>query len=331
MALALVELEFKILDKLLFYNQTTIDDHDSHEHDIYYTIDCIVNALYSLDDPELIRDYYIKLAMVPILKRSINTKYGEGQRLVSYWALIKLHSIMPSTIESLLDYLPYIGYWGDLKALYKLVYSLEGYTRKNQLLSRIVDIWVFHLQNEELKLNNNQGNFSLLCKWIPKQGCALHRDTKVVNAIVKQLYPLSYKNNRFQALKKYRKLVSTINKHLGTTEVLMCAKEFHKIDFEYVPKKCMGKYRRAWLDTNRGCSTRNHQSLLDRTLTRNNYLDHIHRECKNRRVGPNITIKIQNKYTERHILSKLEDSCFNEFRRSIISTGEVDHLAYHNL
>lgn len=329
MTLALVQLEFKILDKILFYNDSAKDDLKFQEEDIDYTIDCILHAFNSLKDLELLRELYIKLALVPILKRGIDIKYGEGQRFVSYRALIKLHSIMPATMETVLDYFPYIGSWRDLKSIYGLVYNGKTYCHKNRLLSRIIDIWVFHLHNEELKLNNNRRDFSLLCKWIPKQGSALNRDTKVVNAIVKRLYPEAYKKNRFNAFKKYRKLVSNINKQLQTTEVLMCSKNFHMIDFEHVPKSCMNKYKRAWLDTNKGSSKRRHPCLLDRSLTRNNYIDHIHRVYKDHVIKPTIRFKISNKYTDRHILSKLGSSSFNSFRESIIGIGEINYMAYN--
>ena len=49
---------------------------------------------------------------------------------------------------------------------------------------------------------------------------------------------------------KYRKLVSKLNKNIGTTEILMCNKQFSYINFANVPKKCLHKNEKAWLDQN---------------------------------------------------------------------------------
>ena len=313
---------FDLLDKLLFNcTEQSIDDR-MHKMDIEYTIDSLVHQISKLDNICKIKNYLTKLVMVPFLKRDINLKYGDGERKVSYWAFIRIHSIFPKTMERMLDYFPYVGYWGDLNAIYKIVFNSSKYQYKERLLNRIIDTWVFNLQIEEAKLNNNITSVNILCKWIPKQKSSLDRDTKVVNRIVKAYFPHLYKKNKFKALKRYRHLVSDINRLIQTTEVYMCNKEFSKINFNNVPAKCLNKNKRAWLDeTIKG--KRKNLPLLDRTIGRNNYLDYVN-SSGNKNIYLNVTDK--NSYKNLSLLSKLDNKYFNTYKHLIHQISELDYF-----
>ena len=316
----LIECEFNLLDKLLFNSfRFSIEDYNQ-KIDIQYTIDRIMNEVSKLNDRDKIHMYISKLAIVPFLKRDINLRYGEGYRKTSYWAFIKIHSIIPHTMEHLLNYFPNIGYWGDLNNIYRLVFETKDYYYRQRLLDKIINIFVSNLKIEECKFNNGiTTGYSLLCKWIPKQKSSLDKDTKIVNRIVKSFYPWLYKRNKFQALKRYRHLVSDINKLIKTTEIYMCNKEFAKINFNTIPLKCLKKNKRVWLDENKKGKRKN-LLLLDRTISRNNYLDYI--ETANRNVSLKITEK--NNYHSKTLLNKLDDVYFNNYKDDIKNLDEVD-------
>ena len=233
--------------------------------------------------------------------------------------------IIPKTMEYLLEHYPYIGYWGDLNSIYRIVYETPDYPHKQRLLKRLVQLWVFNLKKEEISLNNDPDyNFTLLCKWIPKQNSSLNKDTKVVNRIVKAYYPTIYKKNRFDAFKKYRQLVSHINRKIKTTEIHMCNKEFYKIDFKRVPSKCLNNNKNAWLDINKTGTRRRNVLLLDRTITRNNYLDFI---SNNKHIHLNIKSK-DNSDNVLFMLDKLDDPYWREYLFLIAEIGEVDHTLW---
>ena len=317
----LIIFEFNLLDKLLFNSSKVSIDNYTHKKDIDYTIDRIVVGITKLDDINKIKLYLTKLVMTPFLKRDINLKYGDGERKVSYWAFIKIHSILPQTMESMLEYFPYIGYWGDLNAIYRIVFNSRNYHYRQRLLDRIIVIWVFNLQIEENYLNNNiVSHHSLLCKWIPKQKSSLDKDTKVVNRIVKAYYPQLYKKNKFGALKRYRHLVSDLNRLINSTEVYMCSKEFSKINFNKVPLKCLKKNERAWLDETINGKRKN-LLLLDRTIGRNNYLDYTK---SNKNIYLNVTSK--NEYNNLPLLDKLDDKYFDNYKHLINQLSEIDYL-----
>jgi len=324
MARKLVELEFNLLDKLLCHSIGLSVDKETHCADVNYTIDKLIEAVSMLNNKKLVKEYITKLALVPLLKRGISIKHGEGERDVSYWAFIKIHTIIPFTMEYLLEYFPYIGYWGDLNNLYKIIYDTQSNPYKERLLKRIVELWVSNLKIEEQYLNNNMPScFSLLCKWIPKQNGSLHKSTKVVNKIVKMYYPTLYKKNRFAALKTYRQLVSHINRQIKTTEIYMCNKEFYKINFKAVPVKCLRKNKNAWLDVNKTGTKRRNLLLLDRTVARNNYLDFMN-------TNKNIHLNIKPKDNSDRVLllsDKLDDDYWSEYHILIDTVGEVNHLS----
>ena len=317
----LIASEFNVLDKLLFH--TDLMREYTHNKDIEDTIDRIVNEIVQVKDKVRIKNYLTKLIIVPFQKRDVHSKYGDGERKVSYWAFIKMHSILPKTMEYMLGYFPSIGYWGDLNALYKIVFS-SNYHYRDRLLNKIIDMWVFNLRIEENNLNNNLPSFSLLCKWIPKQKSSLDKETKVVNKIVKAYYPWVYKKNKFSALKKFRHLVSKINRLINTTEVYMCEKNFSAINYNNVPVKCLRKNKRAWLDeTVKG--KRKNLLLLDRTIGRHNYLDYLE-SSSSKNIYLKVTPKEEYNYSDLSLLCKLDNKYFNKYKCLIEQVGEIDCL-----
>ena len=322
----LVVSEFNLLDKLLkvLFNIINLGlNDDRHKIDLDNIIDRLVNEIVRLDDVDKIKMYLTKLVILPFQLRDIRSKYGEGQRKLSFWTFIKMHSILPQTMEELLGYFPCIGCWKDLNSIYRLVFS-TNYHYRERLLNNIIGIWVFNLQLEETQLNNRGVEFSLLCKWIPKQKCSLDKDTKVVNRIVKAYYPFLYKKNKFKALKRWRHLVSNINRIINTTEVKMCNKQFSNINFKDVPLKCLHKNKRAWLDETVN-GKRKHLLLLDRTIGRHNYLDYVN-SSNNRNIFLNVIDKVDTDYHNLSLLDKLDNKYFNKYKHVVNNISEIDYL-----
>jgi len=325
MTMRLIELEFSLLDKLMNkYSSESIDTF-THRAEINYTVTNLLNSINTIyDDPLLMKSYYANLISMVILKRAIHYPSSEGLREVSYWLFIKLHSEFPDTMEEILESFPSIGYWGDLNNIYKIVYESNNapwYPYKTRLLNKIIKICCYNLHLEEENLNNTNdcSKFTYLCKWIPREKNAINKDTKVVNKILQAYYPKLYKKKRVTAFKRYRKLVSSINKKIQTTEIYMCDKKFSKIDYNQVPTTCLEKNILGWLDINKKGKRKN-ILLLDRNIARTNYIKYI----QNKNTSCNY---YDNKYTYplgTHIFDKLSDPAYKYFKDIVWDSDEID-------
>ena len=271
----------------LFYTfNTTLQKNPSRET-IQKNINIMLSEISKLHTTK--RLYYVSnLIILAIQKRAIRLTYGEGKRLISYWMLIHLYQYFPRTIFIILRELPYIGYWGDLNNIYKIVYDdnkilkpgeYDTKIKNNQnLLDNIVDVWCIQMDKDKRFINKlyptEFESVSFMSKWAPRERGSFHKHTKVINHILQKYDPQLWYKNRNEAKKNYRKFISKCNEKLCTTEILMCSKSFSQIDFSFIPKKCMDKYHSAWLDVNEN-GKRRHPNNTDRNIARNNYLDYM--------------------------------------------------------
>lgn len=86
--------------------------------------------------------------------------------------------------------------------------------------------------------NYNKGKtISLLAKWMP----SVNSSAKTRQAALKFV---KYFNT---TEKEYRKMLSTLRKHLKIVEIQMCEKKFNEIDYNAVPSKANLKYNDAFL------------------------------------------------------------------------------------
>jgi len=247
----------------------------------------VTHFINMMESSTFTNEFKKKLSMLFIIKRAIHLPHGYGYKTVSHWLFIILHSYYPDIMERLLYELPNFGCWNDFNSIYKIIYEdlqyyinfstnkpYIQYLMSQRLRGKILQIWCEGLSADEYRLNYSQltsTNFSYLAKWIPKEKRSLDKDTKVVNDIVNYYYP----NDSMRLGKtKYRKLVSKLNKLITTTEVSMCSKQYSQINFTNVPKKCLVKNEKAWMDQTVNGKRRNIQ-LLDRTIARYNYLDYV--------------------------------------------------------
>ena len=89
--------------------------------------------------------------------------------------------------------------------------------------------------------------------------------------ICKLMYPNLYKDNRNNAMKKFRQTITKLNSAINTTETLMHDNKFSEIKFTLVPGRCFNLKRRSFLNLKGGSKNRSH-------LQRSNETDRI--ECR---------------------------------------------------
>ena len=86
------------------------------------SIDIIISELAKLNSDNQM--YWVSnLILLSLQKRALRLKHGRGERVRSYWMIIHLYHYFPKSIYFMLRELPYIGYWGDLKNIYKIVFD----------------------------------------------------------------------------------------------------------------------------------------------------------------------------------------------------------------
>lgn len=130
--------------------------------------------------------------------------------------------IINTTIKETPEY----GRWDDL-------FVLLGTQYEKQVVVAIGD-----QLKEDINNYKNGKSISLLAKWMPSEN-ASSKGTKAHAKVLREGLELTPR--------QYRKILSTLRKHLDVVEVKTCAKEWDKINYSSVPSKANLKYKDAFL------------------------------------------------------------------------------------
>jgi len=172
-----------------------------------------------------------------VLER-FSKRTGPQKSVSFYKTLVNLFESIPETTLELIDTIPDWGYWKDY-------FMILLYSENDKLDDYIYRLLIDQLNDDYDDYTFHGGsNVSMLAKWIPRQGKSFDKKFGFVNEICRRLYP---KDSPNVAKTKYRKMVSTLNKHLGTPEIYLCSKEYDKIDFNKVPSRCLHRNMKTFL------------------------------------------------------------------------------------
>ena len=198
------------------------------------------------------------------------------------------------------------GSWKDMKYFYK--YCMDhGLQEDHPLIKTIIEITNQQLLADyESFLNNN--NISLVSKWIPREkskkwgilytllACdyfkhymetAIHYDNRNESQLT---YSREIKA-KLKCKTEYRKIISTLNKYLDTTQVKQCAREWKDIDFNKVTSITLTKNKKAFLNVKKNGDVRRLED--DRMECAQHFTDFVkdsiknNLEIKGKRVGMN--------------------------------------------
>ena len=189
---------------------------------------------------------------------------GKGRRDQTYAMFDEMSKKFPKTMLSLIEELKEHGGWMDLNKLYLREHEKTGNTRNLTKLQKcIISLWIHQLRVDTESLYkwkqakasalHNGATFDMKCevslaaKWVPKEGRSVDKKTKCAKKIAQALYPEKFATNFKEAMRLYRGLLAPLQDAINTTEKLMCSKQFDKINFRFVPGKCMFKGRKAFL------------------------------------------------------------------------------------
>ena len=217
--------------------------------------------------------YHMLFELFVFYKKEVN-KYILNKR--TYYQVIK-RIVSNSENESS------IGSWKDIKKYlthlvensndrkYTTFYNI--YNLKQIIKEHIREIIVPQLVNDRKNLSVGE-DISFCAKWLPRE-----KARSKVHTYIARLIAIEYSNYVFPILtnsvkdtrekyKRYRRVVSSLNKYLDTTQIHMCAREWDKINFDYVTKNTLFKNHEAFMNSQ-------NNSSIDRQQCSVNYKNHL--------------------------------------------------------
>tara|TARA_B100000123_G_scaffold272464_1_gene255279 strand:+ start:181 stop:1656 length:1476 start_codon:yes stop_codon:yes gene_type:complete len=248
---------------VLFYEISYIDSYSEDSRDIVSKFKSYIKRSLSEND----RVTFNTLMKMIIYTRDIHG--GKGHCDLTYELLhvvmINLYSKKNSNILYENIYFDMfknimnegIGCWKDMKRYVKYIVNLsesnkykkfyEKHDIKNIIRDHVQNIIVPQLVSD--RKNHSIGeDFSSCAKWIPREKSKniIYKNLAkmIATEYTKHVYPIMNNRERYRI---YRKLISTLNRYLDTTEIHMCENKWNNIDFQTTPKSALMKYYNAFL------------------------------------------------------------------------------------
>jgi hypothetical protein len=143
----------------------------------------------------------------------------------------------PDWFEVNFMHIPLYGRWLDLIEIYRLLF--------HHYHKDLITTYITNQLNEDQYNMHDGESISFLAKWIPSENKKFDRNSNINEEICKKLFHVDSVNSHI--LKRYRKeYLSPLRKYMQICEIFMCANEWDKIDFTYVPVIAMKKYYSAF-------------------------------------------------------------------------------------
>lgn len=155
---------------------------------------------------------------------------GKGERKLSYTMFNHLLSINKSLALQMLHLFPIYGYWKDLVALYS-----------SDTKDTILKIFSNQILKDEKDMIDGNSKISLLAKWLPREN---KKGKQVYIDLVSVLYPGNNTLSKYRA--QLRKRIVSLNKHIKTVEIKMCANQWSDIVPKQVPGRALKLYSKAF-------------------------------------------------------------------------------------
>lgn len=171
--------------------------------------------------------YFDPIRTIQWLFMARDVRGGMGERRTFRICFSWLANVKPDVVKKLIPLVAEYGRWDDL-----LYSGLEG-----ELWDVVVD-YIDNQITEDYKNVEAGKPISLLAKWCPSINASSPKTVALAKKICKAL-DLSEK--------QYRKMLSTLRRHLNVIEVDMSAKQWSAIDYEKVPSLANLKYKNSFL------------------------------------------------------------------------------------
>lgn len=187
------------------------------------------------------------------------------------------------------------GSWKDLKYFCEYCKS-QGDSVNSPLINFSVSLINSQIKNDHLSFLANSDDISLASKWAPREKSSF--GWLYESLATDYFYDIletakTYDQKRKAILKcktEYRKVLSTLNRKIDTTQIKQCEQTWQQIDFNKVTSVTLSKQKKAFLNIKKNGDIRCPESS-DRISCADNFNAHIQKavngevEMKGKRVG----------------------------------------------
>ncbi|HOS16573.1 MAG TPA: DUF2828 family protein [Bacteroidales bacterium] len=150
---------------------------------------------------------------------------GQGER-ATFRNIIKYLAVYhPEVVSKNMENIPFYGRYDDL-------YALEGTPLEKEMFQ-----FIARQLKQDLRNMKKGEPVSLLGKWLKSENTSSPESCRLAK-LTREALELSSK--------RYRKVLSSLRKHIDVIERKMCGKEWNEINFENVPSKASLIYRSAF-------------------------------------------------------------------------------------
>jgi hypothetical protein len=199
---------------------------------------------------------------------------GKGERELFYKMFVYMvnFSKRKEVQLALVHLIPEYGAWFDLQ---RIVKDGQDGTADKDLLDRVLQVYSGRLLDE----SRTGATQSLVAKWAPREGKS---DSWLAKLLARKMFATN--PSKTECYKKYRQLISRLNKHLDTVERKMChdaegQHHFSDINPGKVPSRCLKTKRKAFFDEDKNGGIR-HPDDPDRVKCRENFQAHMEKAVK---------------------------------------------------
>ena len=172
--------------------------------------------------------------------------HGKGEKELAYQLLKHCaKEFGEESVAAVLDLLPHYGYWKDL------VHLLASDDCPRALADKSEELICEQLLADEAECSaataeKRTPSLSLVAKYAPREGMKFDKGPlRLAKRLAQRLFGSV---NPAASARKYRKLCSSLNSQLCTTEVLMAAGRWEEIRFARVASLCLQRHRKAFLN-----------------------------------------------------------------------------------
>jgi hypothetical protein len=228
---------------------------------------------------------------------------GKGEYTLTYMMIYTWYDFYPElalfALRCLVDIgnkniHPY-GSWKDMKYFSQYCKS-NGGNITHPLIQYIIKLVNDQLKNDYSNYISNTNNISLIAKWVPREKSTfgwLYRELATdffSHFLLTASSDIQSKKAILKCKTEYRKLVSSLNKHIDTLQIKQCSKKWSSIKFDNVTSISLSKQKKAFLNIKQNGEIR-FSDNTDRIHCAKKFSDHIKRaadgefELKGKRIG----------------------------------------------
>jgi hypothetical protein len=220
---------------------------------------CLLNLFFCQNDET---DFHFTggVDAVPIILYTRDITHGRGRRDLAYAMIISLYKSNPGTaMDALRLCASKYGAWCDIKYFCRYVservIDIDDDLTRDRLIDGAIDILVYQLNVDYSTWTDALSEYldnlrvisrpigreilSYAAKWVPREKSAMGW---LFDRIVERWANKDHYNSRYK--REFRKMISELNRELGTVEIKQCAQDIHNIIYEQIPiRTLVNQYR----------------------------------------------------------------------------------------